>query len=287
MSSHIPPISFPEDLPPAAPSSIIPKQHKTLVFLIKLLRGSGYSLIAVYVLTTFLIKPLLKLSFDRRLEFSKFVFDRLNQVYQKLGKQIKYIPSVVVNYKGVIYKDSAVSTDDNDEDQVFYHHTEVTNVNKTISEDKTVKKGVRFLDEEAQAETIFKQDYKKLSLDASDELSVALNKVRRTLLSMKMADYQKQDAFSGSMINRYNGSSISEMQPLLFQLSQFKNYLEVTTSDHPKNYMFKRQISYLTNGYGAGGYSARSKTLNLVDDLHSSIDEVRTVVSQKKFQEYK
>ncbi|GME87284.1 unnamed protein product [Ambrosiozyma monospora] len=104
---------------------------------------------------------------------------------------------------------------------------------------------------------------------------------------MKVTDYQSPDTFSGSMINRYSGSSTSEMQPLLFQLSQFKNFLEATTSDHPRNYMFKRQISYLTNGYGAGAYSARRKTLNLVDDLRSSIDEVRTVVSQKKFQEYK
>ncbi|GMF07517.1 unnamed protein product [Ambrosiozyma monospora] len=182
MSSDIPVIAFPEDLPPPTPSSIIPKQHKTLVFLIKLLRGSGYSLIAAYALTIFLIKPLLKLSFDRRLEFSKFVFERLNQVYQKLGKQIKYIPSVIVNYNGVIYKDSAVSTGDSEEDRVFYHHTEVKSAIQRTSEDKTMKKGVRFSDEEAQAEAVFKQDYKKLSLDASDELNVALNKVRRTLL---------------------------------------------------------------------------------------------------------
>lgn len=107
--SNIPVIAFPEDI------SSGPKRLKTLVYLVKLLYGSGLLLTVIYAVSIAVIKPMLELQFDRRLEILTVVGARLrNQVFAKIVKRIPEVPDVMVKYGDKFYCDSMVQTDDRD-----------------------------------------------------------------------------------------------------------------------------------------------------------------------------
>ncbi|ODV85756.1 hypothetical protein CANARDRAFT_27848 [[Candida] arabinofermentans NRRL YB-2248] len=273
MSSSIPVISFPEDLPPATYSATS-KQHQTLRFLIRLLYSSGYTLAGIYLIAILALKPLLNVAYDRRSEFLNHVYTKLSSVYNDLTTKVKYVPSVEINYKGVIYKDSMSSTDDfkndNDSDEEPIYTGPTYRYSAALVHEPV--KEVRFLDD---AKNI---NYNELNSQATMKLTRNLNNLKETLNDLKVSNYNNTKNFTTSSTPTSFGgrnNDVSEMQPLMFQMKQLKNYIEIVSSDHPRDYIFKRKLNY-SNRYIAGEHKKNS--LNLLDDLNDEINELKDAV---------
>ncbi|KAG7921327.1 hypothetical protein KL905_002785 [Ogataea polymorpha] len=238
-------IAFPEDGGPVSPA----RPHGTLRYVLRLLTLSGYGLATFYVVVLLVVKPMLKLSFERRRDLANHCFGHLRALYGGLVEKVKFVPSVELNYRGVLYKDSMCSTETDEDDVV-------------VQEEHT--RGVRFDDE------VSRRDYNELNLSQTVILGQNLDRLKDTLNKIRVSSYHKNSvpSFGG----RLAASDVSEMQPLIFQVKQLKNCVEMVSSDHPREYLFKRSLNYARG----------PNRLNLVDDLRDELADLRKVVQQAR-----
>lgn len=244
-------ISFPENVT----SALAETRHRTLVYLLRLLRLSGYSVLVTYLACLFALKPVFKLNYDRRLEFMRYAYTKMAGIYSQLRAKAKHVPSVEIRYEGKIYKDEMISTDDDGLYQ--YSYTPYS----------TESKEVRF--------SVDYEDCNERSLRATDKVCGSLENLKRTLVGMDVAEYKKDDAYVGTHTFR-TAADTSEMSPLLFQLKQLKNYMEMVNADHPCQFFFKR--SPLQGLYS----TSHSRKDNYIDNLFALVDECKELVEQAK-----
>ncbi|KAF6006812.1 hypothetical protein HII13_004894 [Brettanomyces bruxellensis] len=255
-------ISFPEvDIPNSQKSDII-AGHRTLVYLIRLLKGTSYSVFMIYLTSIFVLRPLLSLKYERRQEFLQFAFERIKKLYSKVSKNVKHIPAVEENYNGRVYKDESVGTGD------------------------FLVKDYSFIPGDWSSSKCYSGSEQQLSLDEDDLTSRCLNStdklfnsmtnMKRTLEYLKVHEYKKKNTYySGSSFRNKDDSS--EMQPLLFQLKQLDNYMGMVNADHPRDYFFRR--SPLQNLY-ADQAGAQRKDGNYLDSIHKGITECQNLIEQ-------
>ncbi|KAG7808803.1 hypothetical protein KL921_003885 [Ogataea angusta] len=239
-------IAFPEDAGPVSPV----RPHGTLRYVLRLLASSGYGLAAFYAVVLLVIKPMLRLSFERRRDLANHCFGHLRALYGNLVDKVKFVPSVELNYRGLLYKDSMCSTETDEDDVV-------------VQEEHT--RGVRFDDEVAR------RDYNELNLSQTVILGQNLDRLKDTLNKIRVSSYHHKNSVP-SFGGRLGASDVSEMQPLIFQVKQLKNCVEMVSTDHPREYLFKRSLSYARG----------PNKLNLVDDLRDELADLRRVVQQAK-----
>ncbi|VEU23594.1 DEKNAAC104519 [Brettanomyces naardenensis] len=254
----LPAISFPEDDASVLRNLPALGRQKTLVYLVKLLRRTGYSVAIITIACILIVKPLLCLNFDRRLDFMKNAFKKATAIYSRASKSIKFIPSVEVKYNGTVYKDEMVTTDDFSVQAYSYIPGNWSNSQ---------------IPKELSPSIPENENYNERGLRATERLSNSLLNMKRTLDNMNTPEYKKSDSYSGVYSFR-SSSTTSEMQSLLFQLKQLKNYTEVVNADHPRDYFFKRSpLQGLYTGLG-------DKKGNYMDNLEKEIKECHDLIEQ-------
>ncbi|QPG77307.1 hypothetical protein FOA43_004715 [Brettanomyces nanus] len=120
------------------------------------------------------------------------------------------------------------------------------------------------------------EDYNEAALRSTEKLYNSLERVKKTLGNMSTPEYKKTGSYTGSHGFRENLGNASEMQPLLFQLKQLKNYMEMVSADHPRDYFFKR--SPLQGLYKTPG--SMNKDINYIDNLSQEIKECEDLIEQ-------
>ncbi|GMF44316.1 hypothetical protein B5S32_g5800 [[Candida] boidinii] len=276
MSRPVPIISFPEDL--KINTVILPKKSKTLIFLTKLFYSSGYTLLIIFIISKFLIKPLIKLNYDRRLNYLNHVFKNLNHLYLKISNNLSIIPSISINYNGTLYSDAICSTneEDNISGGILYKDSNDSNIEIDSDSDNddddnntdvhrakvtTERNQVHFEDDET---TIKNQKNNNIFIKKPNiKINKNLKNLKNTLLKLNISNYDSTNEVAKFDYN----SNISEIRPLLFQLKQFQNYLDLISQDHPKEFFFKRRNNY-------GTYNTNNqKSNNILDDLNSEFND--------------
>ncbi|KAH3660281.1 hypothetical protein OGAPHI_006867 [Ogataea philodendri] len=238
-------IAFPEDVG-QAPAI---RQHSTLRYLLRLLSVSGYSMAGVYLFVYVVLKPMLKLSFERRRELATHCFHKLESLYGTIVQKVRFVPSVELNYRGILYKDVMCSTGDEPQEEVM----------------RQEPRGVHFDDE------IDRVDLKKQYLSTTTVLGSHLEGLRDTLKKLKVSSYNTKDTPS-TFGGRLSMTDVSEMRPLMFQIKQLKNCVEMVSSDHPREYLFRRSVNYARN----------SRNLNIADDLRQELADLHALVNPAK-----
>lgn len=273
MSRPVPIISFPEDL--KLNTIISPKKSRTLIFLTELCYSSGYTLLIIFIVAKFLIKPLLKLNYDRRFNYLNHVSKNLNHLYLKISKNLSIIPSISINYNGTIYSDAICSTneEDNISGGIIYKdsNTSNTEIDSDDNDDEndtdvyrakvtTERNQVHFEDETTTQKRLNGNIF---ITKPNIKINRNLKNLKNTLLNLNISNYDSTNEVAKFDYN----SNISEIRPLLFQLKQFQNYLDLVSQDHPKEFFFKRR-----NNYGTyNTYNQRSN--NILDDLNTELND--------------
>lgn len=255
-------ISFPEaDIPNSQRPEVI-TSHRTLVYLIRLLKHTSYSVAVIYLASILLIKPLLSLNYGRRREFMQLAFERMTKLYSRVSKRVKHIPAVEENYNGKIYKDESVGTGD----FLVKDYSFVSGNWNTSKSDM----------EHEQQLSVDEDDITSRCLNSSDKLFNSMTNIKRTLEYLRVPEYKKKGTYySGSSFR--NKDESSEMLPLLFQLKQLNNYMEMVNADHPRDYFFRR--SPLQNLYADHTGKQRKKG-NYLDSIHESVIECQDLIEQ-------
>lgn len=117
----VPIVTIPEQAWDAASSyGVLPKgRSRLVVYLTRLLRGSGLAVALIYVMGLFVIKPLLDTTAHRRLEVLEKYRTNLVNLYLKAITRVSHIPIVSFDRKnGKRYADAVVQTTDSWLDRV-------------------------------------------------------------------------------------------------------------------------------------------------------------------------
>lgn len=252
-------LSFPEENIPELQKPIQLTSHQTLVYLLRLLNRTGYSVAIVYAVCMLVIKPLLELNYKRRCQFMEYTFSKVTTLYSRIAKRVKHLPTIEQVYNGRIYKDETSSTSDLPNESYSY------------------LQGGWSMDGIKELEMSVNEKNSNDSIDMSvDRLSNSLDNMKRTLEGMKTSEYKKADGYLGGQGFRVK-TNASEMQPLLFQIKQLKNYMEMVNADHPRDYFFKR--SPLQNLY-SNGTNEKERESNYLDSLHREVNECEDLIEQ-------
>ncbi|KAI0463312.1 hypothetical protein LJB42_003335 [Komagataella kurtzmanii] len=253
-------IAFPENLPP---SRLVTPKPAALLYLTRLLYGSGWFLVVVYALALFLIRPMLKLQYERRGSYLNHCLDKLNAMYELVAKRIKFVPEVRVKYGNTVYSDAGMQTDPKKE--------EVDNTfNPFLYQQKYQNNGfgrqtIKFEDEE-----------EKRDRSESDRLGGSIQDLKNTLEKLEVSSYKQAGA---SLSLRGDTSRMSEMQPLMFQVKQLENYMEGLSSEHPKDSMFKRALGY--GPYGKPQTKLTNRTAHIVSDIKGDISFLKAEIEKR------
>ncbi|CDK29095.1 unnamed protein product [Kuraishia capsulata CBS 1993] len=274
----LPVLAFPENLPESA---LIPPKPRTLIYLIRLLYSTGALLTAFYALAIFVLKPCLERQHSLRHEYLTYLCGGLRGMVSAISSRLDFVPNIAVKYGDRIYSDAYCQTEINGDGTILklgQKADEQLQENKASEEENgehedqeleqhetdhgsliTRPMGtVRFADEEEVREAEATEKLKKKA-----HVSSSLNNLKNCLDSLTVTAYKRGDS-PMSMIN--HRANISEMQPLLFQVKQFQNYLDIMNRDHPRDMFFKRN-------YMLGGNTGK-KTNNMIDDIQNQVREL-------------
>lgn len=240
--ASLPAIAFPENVEVVK----ISRMHPILKHISLLSRRTISSVVIIYLIAKLLIEPKIELSFKYRFELQNHVYRKLKELSKKLETKVKNIPHAVT-YNGRKLIDRSTMTDD-----LISNNREVSFGSSRGKSKPTFE----FLNQNGN--------------QAMDKLIDKLNKLKLSLQTLSIPEYNKWD---GSV--SFGGNH--EMDSLLLQMKQFKSYLEIVTSEHPRDMLFRRPVSHIEVDSSTHNYNNHQH--NYLDILHSDLNEIKRKIS--------
>lgn len=204
------PIAFPEE----AHVVRIGRVYPILKHISLLSRRTISGVLMIYLIAKLLIQPQIAISFECRFELQNHVYRRLKELLRQVEAKAGTIPSMVT-YNGRKMVDRSTITED------------LARSGKEVS----------FA---AKPRPTFEVLYQN-STQVSDKVVERIQQLNTRLQQVPIAKYNKWDGSSG-----FGGNY--EMDSLLLQTKQLKSYLEIVTSEHPREMLFKRPVSHIQVG---------------------------------------
>lgn len=278
--SKIPVIAFPEES--TLPKLRIPT-HPVIKYIRILSRLTILSTITILLIAKYVLAPALKTTSERRFELQNFAYNKLKALYKRLQKQVKNPPNIIVNYNGKTLVDRTISSDDvikeelsQSEFEYFKKDSKRKSYNVEFSMVQSNGKEVRFNDDLDKENTGDFTKFSDLNDDVTHSTTNLVNKlisVKERLNALKVVEYKK-------LSNSGYNDGDPEMNSLLYQIRQFKTYLEVTTSEHPRDLLFKKPLSHIHVG---NGMATRTYKFNYLDIINDNLNEIKGKIDSKKY----
>ncbi|ODQ79087.1 hypothetical protein BABINDRAFT_147876 [Babjeviella inositovora NRRL Y-12698] len=101
-------VSFPEDIALFSGSARVSPLAR---FIRRVCYGSGYSLVLVYIVANFLVKPLLEEKYALRKDVLRYLRMKLVSYILKLSLEVERVPVVALSRNGKLYNEIATQTD--------------------------------------------------------------------------------------------------------------------------------------------------------------------------------
>lgn len=280
--SRVPVIAFPEDntLPPLR----IPT-HPVIRYIKVLSRTTLLSTLLIYLFAKFILTPTFLTILKGRFEFHNAVYIRLKVLHSKLKKCVKNPPIVDVLYNGKKLIDRTIATDD-----IFIEETKQYEENKFKKNNNGLvysmsfnnldnnNKEVKFSDDNS-IENIQGPIFDELNNEinyTSKKLGDRIIELKQKLNNLKVPEYT-QLSTSG-----FNNGDI-EMNSLLYQIKQLKTYLEVVTSEPPREMLFKKPLYHIQVGKtDNSNNNGNNYKYNYLDILNDNINEMKRIIDLKK-----
>ncbi|KAG0681934.1 hypothetical protein C6P40_000165 [Pichia californica] len=271
--SRIPVIAFPEET--SLPVLRTPT-HPVIRYIKVLSRTTLLTTLVIYLLAKFLLSPALSTILKRRSEFNNTVYTRLKILHKTLKSIVKNPPNANVSYNGKKLVDRTICTDDVIMEETREYELEQfkkNNQGKRYPTQFSIDniKEVRFADE---AGSSFKENQtfddlqKKMSF-SSTKLDTNIDNLKSSLNKLKVSEYNQLS------ISGFNNGD-AEMNSLLYQIKQLKTYLEVVTSEHPRDMLFKKPLYHIKLGNDDTNYK-----FNYLDILNDNINEMKRIIDSK------
>lgn len=276
--SRIPVIAFPEDntLPPLK----IPI-HPVIRYIKVLSRTTLLSTLLIYLFAKFILTPVFSTILKSRFEFHNAVYIRLKALHSKLKKSVKNPPIVDVSYNGKKLIDRTISTDDifieetkQYEESKFKKNDKGSYYPMSFSLDNNIKE-VRFSDE-----SVIDNVEGPIFNELNNEINYTSKKLGNRLIELKQKlDNLKVPEYTQLSTSGFNNGDI-EMNSLLYQIKQLKTYLEVVTSEPPREMLFKKPLYHIQ--VGKTDNNNNNYKYNYLDILNDNINEMKRILDSKR-----
>lgn len=276
--SKIPVIAFPEES--TLPKLRIPT-HPVIKYIRILSRLTLLSTIAILLIVKYALEPAFQTTLERRFELQNFAYVKLKALHKRLQKQIKNPPKVNVNYNGKALVDRTISSDDVVMDELkqsefehFKKDSKRKSYNVNFSKVQANGKEVRFNDvDDGDADDFTKfSDINDNATHSTTNLVNKLTSLKEKMRNLKVVEFKK-------LSNSGYSDGDPEMNSLLYQIKQFKTYLEVTTSEHPRDLLFKKPLSHIHVG---SGMATKTYKFNYLDIINDNLNEIKGKFDSKK-----
>lgn len=267
--SRVPVIAFPEDV--SLPALRTPT-HPVIRFVKIVSRITLLATLVIFLIAKYMISPSLAKILKGRFEFHNAAYRKLKALHSKLKTSVQNPPSINVTYKGKTLIDRTIASDD-----IIMEETKLFEAEKFKKNSKgkyynaqfsyTNGKEVRFSDDltAPKEQRTFTELNHEVSY-SSTNLVNSLESFKDSLKALSVPEY-KQPSTSGSGFDNGN----PEMYSLLYQIKQFKTYLEVVTSEHPREMLFKKPLYHIQLGRNDN----RNLKFNYLDTLHENINSIQ------------
>lgn len=232
-------------------------------------RVSIIAIIIILVVIKYVLEPALHTTLKRRFELQNYAYTKLKSLHERLKQSVKHPPGISVSYNGKLMVDRTVVSDDLilEEAREFAYESFK---NETKRKSRTVENGnkeVRFSDGTPPRSTF---------TDINNNVDLSTTKLSDKIRSLK----QKLDDFRIVEYKKLSVSGFSdgdpEMNSLLYQIKQFKTYLEVVTSEPPRDMLFKKPLSHLQ----VGRAPSKAYKFNYLDILNDNLHELKQKIGE-------
>lgn len=267
-------MSFPEE---TEGSRVRIPTHPVVRFVKVLSRSTLLVTFVIFLVVKYVVQPALATTLERRFELQNFAFMRLKGLKKRLDQTVELPPFIKVAYGDVELVDRTTCTDD-----IKIEEARESQYEFFKKDSKRRSYNVQFTDETG-AKTISSKEKSNEDLSTFTELNSRIDH-SQSKLQQKIIDLKSR--LAGLNVVEYQKLSPSgfsdgdlEMNSLLYQLKQLKNYMEVMTSEHPREMLFKKPISQIQVGRNRNT-SVKFNYLDVIDDkingLKNMIDEKTT-----------
>lgn len=272
--SKIPVIAFPED---SVLAPLRSPTHPVVRYVRVLSRTTLLATLVIFFIAKYVIGPALSTTLKRRFELQNSAYVQLKALHNRLKKSVKNPPCINVSYNGKTLVDRTVSSDDIIVEEMKQYDMEQFNKDslgsfyKPKSKFDGSGKGVRF-SEDAKMESdhsTFNELNCKIN-HSSSRLTQSLQTLRDRLKELKVPEYTQLSNSGYSHGDR-------DMNSLLYQIRQFKTYLEVVTSDHPREMLFKKPLYHIK----VGRDDDKVVKFNYLDILNDNLDYLKSVIDSR------
>lgn len=272
--SKVPVIAFPEEsllAPLRSPT------HPVVRYVRVLSRTTLLVTLVIFFIAKYMIGPALSTTLKGRFELQNSAYVQLKALHNRLRKSVKDPPSINVSYNGRTLVDRTVSSDDIIVEEMKQYQSEQFKKNslgslyKHHSTSDGSSKWVRFSDEaklESDHSTFNELNCK--TNHSSFRLTQSLQSLKDRLKELKVPEYSQLSDSGYSQGDR-------DMNSLLYQVRQFKTYLEVVTSDHPREMLFKKPLYHIK----VGRDDDKVVKFNYLDILNDNLDNMKRVIDSR------
>lgn len=108
--------------------------------------------------------------------------------------------------------------------------------------------------------------FELLNINANSSMDRLIEKMNRLKTSLQSLQVPKYNKWDGSFDGNY------QMDSTLLQTKQLKSYLEIVTSEHPREFFFKSPISHIKVNDISSGH-------NYLDIIHKELNSIKKVLS--------
>lgn len=272
--SSIPVLAFPEEsgLPPLRTPT-----HPVVRYVKVLSRTTLLVTLLILGVAKFIIQPAMETTLERRFVLQNFAYVQLKKLSKRLKQTIQNPPSINVTYNNKILVDRTLCTDDimveeTRENEYEYFKKDSKrksyNVKFSIEGDNGIENEVKFANDDNNSSfTTYTELNDKLNYSTT-KLTTSLGKLRDRMKEFNVPEFRQLSTSNGF------GTGDPEMNSLLYQIKQFKTYLEVVTSEHPREMLFKKPLSHIQIGKNKGN----SYKFNYLDILNNNIDDMKQII---------
>lgn len=265
--STIPAIAFPE---PSELPQLGVRTHPVVRYVRVFSRITLLAMAIIYIVFKYVLQPAFSTTIARRFELQNFAYTRLKLLHKRLNRNVKNPPLLRVNYKGSIAVDRVISTED-------IMHSEIKESEHRIFKAR-IRRDTNIMlnnpkDDKQMDDEILHPSLPQINDEANYSTTRLIESVQR--LRDKISEL-KVPEFKYSTSSAYNDGD-PEMNSLLYQIKQFKSYLEVVTSEPPHKLLFRKPLSQLQIGYNSKKYHK----FNYLDILNDNMDEIKHKLGTK------
>lgn len=272
--SKVPVIAFPED---ASLSPIRQPIHPGVKYVKVLSRTILLATLIVYFIAKYVVGPIFSTTLKRRFDLHNSVYVQLKTLHNKLRKSVKEPPSIDVSYNGRTLVDRTICSDDIImEEEKQYDDTQFKKNNKGSFYSSAFSyegnnKEVRFSnDVETNSDHLTFSELNHKVNHSSSRLNQSLRSLKERLEDLKVPEYTQ-------LSNSGYSHGDPDMNSLLYQIKQFKAYLEVVTSEHPREMLFKKPLYHIR----VRRNDEKIVKFNYLDILNDNIDNMKHLVDSK------